>query len=55
MNSSQVKDVLMNQVGIAALPGTAFGYTGTKHMRFSYATGIETIKAGMEKIQAHFN
>jgi aspartate aminotransferase len=55
MDSAQVKDVLMNQVGIAALPGTAFGYTGTKHMRFSYATSVDTIKEGMEMIQEHFN
>ena len=55
MPSAEVKDVLMKQVGIAALPGTAFGYTGTKHMRFSYATGVETIKEGMEMIQDHFN
>ncbi len=55
MSSREVKDVLMNQVGIAALPGTAFGSTGTKHMRFSYATSKETIKEGMEKIQAHFS
>ncbi len=55
MSSSQVKDVLMNEVGIAALPGTAFGETGTRHMRFSYATSVETIREGMELIQAHFN
>jgi aspartate aminotransferase len=52
--AKEIKDILLNQVGIAALPGTAFGHTGSKNMRFSYANSLENIEAGMEKIKAHF-
>jgi aspartate/methionine/tyrosine aminotransferase len=53
-SAKEVKDILLNEVGVAALPGTAFGHTGTKNMRFSYANSQENIKAGMEKIKAKF-
>jgi aspartate/methionine/tyrosine aminotransferase len=55
MNASQLKDVLMNEVGISALPGTAFGHVGTHHMRFSYATSLENIREGMGMIKEHFS
>ncbi len=55
LNSTAVKDILMNDVGISALPGTAFGKVGTHHMRFSYATSLENIQAGMTKIKEHFS
>ena len=55
MNSTEVKDILMNVVGISALPGTAFGKVGTHHMRFSYATSLENIQAGMTAIKEHFS
>ncbi len=55
MDARQLKDVLMNEVGIAALPGTAFGHVGTHHMRFSYATSLENIREGIGKIKEHFS
>jgi len=53
-NSRELKDILLNEVGVAALPGTAFGHTGTKNMRFSYANSLKNIEEGMNKIKAHF-
>ncbi len=52
--SKEIKDILLNEVGVAALPGTAFGHTGIRNMRFSYANSYENIQSGMEKIKDKF-
>ncbi|CAA6798478.1 MAG: Aspartate aminotransferase (EC [uncultured Sulfurovum sp.] len=43
------KDLLEDQ-GVAVVPGVGFGSEG--YFRFSYATDIETIKAGIKRIEA---
>lgn len=43
------KDLLEDQ-GVAVVPGVGFGAEG--YFRFSYATDIETIKAGIKRIEA---
>ena len=41
---------MLEKAGIATVPGIGFGSDG--YFRFSYATGIETIKEGIERIAA---
>ncbi|CAA6809103.1 MAG: Aspartate aminotransferase (EC [uncultured Sulfurovum sp.] len=43
------KDLLEDQ-GVAVVPGVGFGSEG--YFRFSYATDLETIKAGIKRIEA---
>ena len=51
MNASECADHLLNNAGVAALPGTAFGPYGEGYIRFSYATTIEKINEAIENIK----
>ncbi|OYT30090.1 aspartate aminotransferase [Thermoplasmatales archaeon ex4572_165] len=51
MNASECADHLLNNAGVAALPGTAFGPYGEGYIRFSYATTIEKIDEAIENIK----
>jgi aspartate aminotransferase len=42
-------DYLLNYAKIAVVPGTAFGAEG--YIRLSYATSIENIKSGMDRLE----
>jgi len=44
-------DLLLNDAGVACLSGTGFGRYGDGFLRFSYASSLETIERGIEKIQ----
>jgi aspartate/methionine/tyrosine aminotransferase len=50
--SQEVADYLLNEAGVAVLSGTSFGEYGEGYIRLSYATSIENIKKGLEKIEA---
>jgi aspartate/methionine/tyrosine aminotransferase len=49
-DSRELNDLLMNEAGVAALPGTAFGKFGEGYLRFSYANSVENIKAALSQI-----
>ena len=49
-SSSVLADVLLDKAKIAVVPGEAFG-TGA-NLRFSYATSLERIKEGMDRLEA---
>jgi bifunctional pyridoxal-dependent enzyme with beta-cystathionase and maltose regulon repressor activities len=59
MKSSQVEAALLEEAGVAALSGTAFGSNGEGYVRFSYANSIENIREGLKRFetfaQAHAN
>jgi aspartate aminotransferase len=40
----------ITQEGVVCIPGCAFGDAGDGHLRFSYATSMENIEAGLEKV-----
>lgn len=42
---------LLEEKGVAATPGSAFGNCGEGHVRFSYATSTEVIEEAMEKVR----
>ncbi|TET09887.1 MAG: pyridoxal phosphate-dependent aminotransferase, partial [Candidatus Thorarchaeota archaeon] len=43
MTSQDLATLLLQDAGIACLPGTDFGASGEGYLRFSYATSLETI------------
>jgi aspartate aminotransferase len=51
MPSQKVADLLLEDAGVAALPGTAFGSYGEGYLRFSYANSVENIKKALERIE----
>jgi len=51
MTSQQCADYLLNEAGVASLPGTAFGPYGEGYLRFSYATSLDTIDSAIERIR----
>jgi aspartate/methionine/tyrosine aminotransferase len=54
MTGQEVADLIMKDAKVAVLPGTAFGKYGEGYIRLSYATSIETINKGLERIKNCF-
>ena len=54
MTAQECADHLLNNAGVATLPGTAFGPYGEGYLRFSYATTLENIDAAVERIKESF-
>ena len=54
MNSEECADYLLQNAGVACLPGTAFGPYGEGYLRFSYATTLENIDEAIERIKKSF-
>ena len=42
---------LLEEGGVACLPGTAFGERGQGYLRFSYANSQERIREGMHRLR----
>ncbi len=52
LTSAQLQVLLLQETGVAALAGTAFGAFGEGFLRFSYANSVENIRAALEIIKA---
>ena len=50
LKSGEFADRLLNEAGVAAAGGTAFGDFGEGYMRLSYANSLENIKIAVERI-----
>jgi aspartate/methionine/tyrosine aminotransferase len=48
-------DALLEDVGVAALSGTAFGDFGEGYLRFSAANSIENIEKALDRVNAWAN
>jgi aspartate/methionine/tyrosine aminotransferase len=48
--SDEFANRLLNEAGVAALPGTAFGEYGEGYMRFSFANSLANIESALERI-----
>jgi len=55
MTSQECADYLLNNAGVACLPGTAFGPFGEGYLRFSYATSLDNIDNAIKKIKEVMN
>ena len=49
--SSEITDLLLEQAGVAVLPGSAFGQYGEGYLRLSYATSSSQITAGLQRMR----
>jgi aspartate aminotransferase len=47
MKSKALSDALLNEAGVACLPGTSFGSFGEGYLRFSYANSVENIEKAL--------
>ncbi|HKG27265.1 MAG TPA: pyridoxal phosphate-dependent aminotransferase [Thermomicrobiales bacterium] len=52
LTSKQFADHLLNEHGVAALAGTAFGKHGEGYLRLSYANSEENLRKALERIEA---
>jgi aspartate aminotransferase len=53
-SSSEVTDILLEEGGVAVLPGSSFGAHGEGYLRLSYATSSDSIQAGLERMRQVF-
>jgi aspartate/methionine/tyrosine aminotransferase len=51
LTGAELADRLLNEGGVSALAGTAFGRVGLHHLRFSYATSRENIAEAMRRMR----
>jgi aspartate/methionine/tyrosine aminotransferase len=51
LTSREVADRLLNEAGVAALPGTAFGSQGEGYLRLSFANSLSNIEIALERIR----
>jgi aspartate/methionine/tyrosine aminotransferase len=50
LDCNRFADYLLSEAGVATLPGTHFGEFGQGYLRLSYATSVENIKKGLDRI-----
>ena len=50
LSSAELAARLLNEAGVAALSGTAFGQFGEGYLRFSYANSVENIQSALKAI-----
>ncbi len=48
IKSDELAELLLEEAGVAVLPGTSFGDYGEGYLRLSYSTSQEIIKAGLD-------
>jgi len=51
MSAEQVCRILLEEAGLAAIPGAAFGPAGKDFIRFSFASSTATLREAVERIQ----
>ncbi len=51
LSCENLADYLMDEVGVALLPGTAFGKYGDGYLRLSYANSLENINDALNRIE----
>lgn len=51
LSSQELADKLLEEAGVAVLPGTSFGENGQGYLRFSYPTTVEKIQRAVERIK----
>lgn len=51
MTSEEFATRLLQEERVAAVPGTAFGYSGEGHLRISYAYSLDNLKKAMERLK----
>jgi aspartate aminotransferase len=52
-DARELATTLLDEVGVAVLPGTSFGPHGEGHIRLSYAASIQNLEQAADRIAAH--
>jgi aspartate/methionine/tyrosine aminotransferase len=52
MSAEELCRVMLEEAGVAAIPGAAFGPDGTDFVRFSFASSTATLREAVQRIQA---
>jgi aspartate aminotransferase len=55
LSAKQLAERLLDNAGVALLPGSSFGRYGEGYLRLSYANSIENIQKGLERIGEFIN
>ncbi len=50
MNANAFSDYLLDEVGVAALPGSAFGMHADNHLRMCFANSVENLERAVDRI-----
>src|SRR4029077_4994906 len=50
MTAEEICDILLEDAGVAAIPGAAFGPSGKDFVRFSFASSMETLREAVERV-----
>ncbi len=50
-DSREAAEILLERAQVATVPGVVFGPHGEGHLRFSFSTSIESIKAGIDSLR----
>ncbi len=53
LSADELQTQLLEDAGVAALAGNAFGKRGEGFLRFSYATSVENIEEALDRIRRH--
>ncbi len=51
LSDTELARILLEEAGVAALAGSAFGEYGSGYLRFAYTTSMENIVRGMDRVQ----
>ncbi|MGY4772345.1 pyridoxal phosphate-dependent aminotransferase [Kribbella sp. CWNU-51] len=51
-SAATLADRLLDEAGVAVLPGTSFGEYGENHLRFSYANSVDNIRRALDAFTA---
>jgi aspartate/methionine/tyrosine aminotransferase len=49
--SSEIANMMLEEAGVALLPGSAFGTNGEGYLRLSYANSVENIQQALERMR----
>ena len=52
MSAEELCRIMLEEAGVAAIPGAAFGVAGTDFARFSFASSTATLREAVRRIQA---
>ena len=55
LNSATIANSLLDEAGIAVVPGSAFGEMGEGHIRISYACSLADVQRGMEVFREYWH
>ena len=51
VSAEEICRIMLEEAGVAAIPGAAFGPGGREFVRFSFASSIATLNEAVERIQ----